>query len=434
MRCLLPALLPMLLALSLPAIHAQDDIGLKEKQALLSIADSIKPVRGASVGRIFWPGNGWRATADVPCKRTPQGTLSWKFIACNKTSNRVTSILIPRTAVAPGAFLTGTLPWATMTDLAELALVSINKQNISGDAFPPELAQFSHLKTLSLESNNLVGLQTSGATLPASLQLLNLQGNPLKGVLSNFPTGPTELSSISLANTQLSGSFPTASLEGFKKLRVLILANNSCNGTIPAALWSLQNATIDLSSNFFTGEMPANVSTRVRLGNNCFVNSMANSSVVETAPGQRTNTSCAAALSALPPPSPSPPSQSPSPAASPSPAPGAQAPGTAAPSPPPPSSSSSSMGLIIGLSVAGGILILALIGLLIWLLMPRKNSEDYYEEDEEEEDEEEDDDDDEKGNQRRRNDDDDDDDRDGDEDDEEDDSDHDRRDQKGGKY
>ncbi|KAM0925085.1 hypothetical protein ACQ4PT_004436 [Festuca glaucescens] len=119
------------------------------------------------------------------------------------------------------------------------------------DNIPAEFWTGSHLWTLDMSKNRLVGmLPTTLGDL--ELETLAISSNELTGPI---PTLPKTLGYLDLSNNNLSGPLPSGT-EGLK-LQALLLFNNSLSGTIPCSLLQLQQlGSLDLSNNLLHGTIP----------------------------------------------------------------------------------------------------------------------------------------------------------------------------------
>ncbi|XP_047948504.1 probable LRR receptor-like serine/threonine-protein kinase At4g37250 isoform X2 [Salvia hispanica] len=174
----------------------------------------------------------WNYTDATPC--------SWYGVTCAGPASAVTALSLPNSA------LLGSIP-ATLGTIPHLRLLNLSNNSING-SIPDSLFFASELQTLDF-SNNLI----SGDLPPLlgnlkSLRLLNLSDNALAGRL---PANLSDLSS-NLFNGTLPVNF------GGEKVEYLNVSYNRLSGDIPPefAAGIAANATIDLSSNDLTGEIP----------------------------------------------------------------------------------------------------------------------------------------------------------------------------------
>uniref|UniRef100_A0ACD5UVB3 Uncharacterized protein n=1 Tax=Avena sativa TaxID=4498 RepID=A0ACD5UVB3_AVESA len=136
--------------------------------------------------------------------------------------------------------LSGTLP-AT-------AFENVRNLNLAGNQFtgslPASLFALPHLKFLDLSNNDFHGffpINLASESIP--LEVLHLEGNKLSEALQNEQT-----------------------FEILKNLRELYLSSNQFSGNIPTFFFSLPHIEwLDLSRNFFRGEIPINPSSNLPL-------------------------------------------------------------------------------------------------------------------------------------------------------------------------
>ncbi|CAL1393579.1 unnamed protein product [Linum trigynum] len=173
--------------------------------------------------------------------------------------------------------------------------LDLSNNELEGEIWPDICSIFitSHPSYLDLSHNNLSGrlLPCLGSQLSASLELLKLDGNKFTGEIpqpylagcnlkvlvlgDNLLAGEvpkslancTRLEFLILGNNQINDTFPYY-LGALPQLQVLILRGNLFHGAIiPAGGKSRSNTSthdfarmqiIDLSSNYFTGQLPSN--------------------------------------------------------------------------------------------------------------------------------------------------------------------------------
>ncbi|XP_057416492.1 probable LRR receptor-like serine/threonine-protein kinase At4g37250 [Lotus japonicus] len=211
----------------------------------------------------------WNYSDETPC--------SWNGVACspiqtttNGTEFRVTSLSLPNSQ------LLGSLP-SDLGSIDHLQILNLANNSLNG-SLPSSLFQSSsELQLLNLYNNLITGEVPESIVELRNLQILNLSDNALTGKVPENLSNMQNLTVASLRNNYLSGFLP----HGLQNLQVLDLSSNLLNGTLPPdfggdavrylnisynrfsgkippefAAKIPTNATVDLSFNNFTGEVP----------------------------------------------------------------------------------------------------------------------------------------------------------------------------------
>ncbi|KAL0365357.1 UNVERIFIED_CONTAM: putative LRR receptor-like serine/threonine-protein kinase [Sesamum angustifolium] len=160
-----------------------------------------------------------------------------------------------RTLDLSGNFLNGTLP-SSLFNASELEVLSLANNVISG-GIPEFFAGPKSLKLLNLSDNALAGNIPKSITSLQNLTVVSLRSNYLSGPI---PSGIRSFQVLDLSSNLLNGSLPLGF--GGENLRYLNLSSNKFSGSVPQefAAQIPGNATIDLSFNDLSGEIPESIS------------------------------------------------------------------------------------------------------------------------------------------------------------------------------
>ncbi|KAK4437922.1 putative LRR receptor-like serine/threonine-protein kinase [Sesamum alatum] len=160
-----------------------------------------------------------------------------------------------RTLDLSGNFLNGTLP-NSLFNASELEVLSLANNVISG-GIPEFFAGPKSLRLLNLSDNALAGNIPKSITSLQNLTVVSLRSNYLTGPV---PGGIRSFEVLDLSSNLLNGSLP---LEfGGQNLRYLNLSSNKLSGSVPQEFAAKipANATVDLSFNDLSGEIPESIS------------------------------------------------------------------------------------------------------------------------------------------------------------------------------
>ncbi|KAA3461384.1 putative LRR receptor-like serine/threonine-protein kinase [Gossypium australe] len=212
----------------------------------------------------------WNSADQTPC--------SWNGVTCGAVSNSIKGDLRVTGLSLPNSQLLGSIP-SDLGLLQHLQNLDLSNNSLNG-SLPVSLFNATQIRFLDL-SNNLIsgGIPESIGTLQ-DLQFLNLSDNGLTGALPATLTTIQNLTVVSLKNNYFSGNLPT----GFQSVQVLDLSSNLVEGSLPPNFGGSNlnylnfsynrlsgkippefaekipiNATIDLSFNNLTGEVPDSV-------------------------------------------------------------------------------------------------------------------------------------------------------------------------------
>ncbi|KAI7744397.1 hypothetical protein M8C21_014297 [Ambrosia artemisiifolia] len=264
----------------------------------------------------------WNYDDPTPC--------SWRGVTCEAVSGsgEPDSFVVTSLMLADSQLL-GTIP-QDIGMIPYLHSLDLSNNSLNG-SLPASIFNCSKLESLSLSSNVISGEIPEIISGLKSLKLLNLSDNAFAGMLPVSLANLKNLTSVSLKNNYFSGRLPggfdfveyldlsfnliNESLPndfGGERLRYLNLSNNKFSGTVPLAFAGKipANASIDLSFNDLTGEIPqllqlsrqkseffaGNVDLCGKpLGRMCTI-----SSSLSTPPNVTSNGSATAAIAAIP--------------------------------------------------------------------------------------------------------------------------------------
>ncbi|XP_078178179.1 receptor-like protein 7 [Carex rostrata] len=142
--------------------------------------------------------------------------------------------------------------------LEETAFLNLSRNMLTGK-IPSSICK-SIFQILDLSYNNLSGSIPSWIIGSQYLQILSLRGNKFSGILSHHINKSCALIILDLNNNNLEGNLPR-SLTRCKDLALLDIGNNHIGGTFPFSLGKLPNLqVIILRSNRFYGtlDLPSN--------------------------------------------------------------------------------------------------------------------------------------------------------------------------------
>ncbi|XP_010930133.1 probable inactive leucine-rich repeat receptor-like protein kinase At3g03770 [Elaeis guineensis] len=165
-----------------------------------------------------------------------------------------------QTLTLDGNFFNDTVPdW--FDSFSNLTVLSLRGNRLHGP-LPATIGRVTTLTELALSGNNISGAipDLSGLT---SLDLLDLRDNKLD---SELPAMPKGLVTALLSKNSLTGEIPEQFGE-LSRLQHLDLSCNLLEGTPPAELFSLPNISyLNLASNMFTGSISSSITCSSQLG------------------------------------------------------------------------------------------------------------------------------------------------------------------------
>nr|XP_027125665.1 receptor-like protein EIX2 [Coffea arabica] len=151
--------------------------------------------------------------------------------------------------------LTGGIP-LSIGNMTSLTTLVISNNRLSGD-IPDFWSNIPDLYILDMSNNSLTGrIPTSIGSL-SFVKFLILSGNNLSGKLPSSLRNCTSTFSLDLGDNQLSGRLPAWIGKDMPSLLILRLRNNSLTGNIPSSICALSSLHIlDLSENRLSGIIP----------------------------------------------------------------------------------------------------------------------------------------------------------------------------------
>ncbi|KAJ3107385.1 hypothetical protein HDU97_004267 [Phlyctochytrium planicorne] len=105
-----------------------------------------------------------------------------------------------------------------------------------------------------------------------SLRELDLAGNQLSGSIPSWISTLSNLESIDLSFNQLSGEIPHSICE-LKSLKHFSASSNNLYGELPAFLDGVPTSSIDVQDNFMSGKIPdVDIGIKLKVNSNCYSN------------------------------------------------------------------------------------------------------------------------------------------------------------------
>ncbi|KAL1196501.1 putative LRR receptor-like serine/threonine-protein kinase [Cardamine amara subsp. amara] len=185
----------------------------------------------------------WRFDDETPC--------SWHGVTCDKSSRHVTVLSLPSSK------LSGTLP-SNLGSLSSLQRLDLSNNSING-SFPVSLLNATKLRYLDLSDNHISGEIPASFGALSNLHMLNLSYNSFVGELPKTLGWNRNLTKISLKNNYFSGEIPG----GFKSTEYLDLSSNLIKGSLPLDFGGNRLRYFNASYNRISGEIPSSFADEI---------------------------------------------------------------------------------------------------------------------------------------------------------------------------
>lgn len=210
----------------------------------------------------------WSSHNDTPC--------SWQGVTCSDPNTPSDPVRVIGLSL-PGSQLLGSLSSINLTLLDQLQWLNVSSNSING-SIPFSLFSLLSLRVLDLSENFISGELPELAGELQSLEVIDLSENSLEGNIPRNLSRLQNLTMVSLRGNYFSGNLQPGS---FNRVKYLDLSSNLINGSLPVEFGGRsvkylnisynritgeippelgqkfpENATLDFSSNYFSGEIP----------------------------------------------------------------------------------------------------------------------------------------------------------------------------------
>ncbi|XP_071726554.1 uncharacterized protein [Rutidosis leptorrhynchoides] len=161
-------------------------------------------------------------------------------------------------AFAQNPLMNANLPSSIGNLSTSLELFQAFESGIKGN-IPSGIGNLTNLRTLALDTNELVGNIPTELGKLQNLGQLYLESNRIKGKVPQEFCLLRNLGELYLSDNRLSGIIPTC-IGDIGSLSWLFLDSNSFTDTIPSTIWSHKSlVALNLSSNFLIGNLPSSI-------------------------------------------------------------------------------------------------------------------------------------------------------------------------------
>ncbi|KMT00444.1 hypothetical protein BVRB_9g217460 [Beta vulgaris subsp. vulgaris] len=151
--------------------------------------------------------------------------------------------------------LNGSIP-DSFASMRNLSFLDLSSNSFSGP-IPRSIGVLQNLRTLNFSNNSLMSTVPPQLGDLRSLVDLDLSFNTLVSTLPVDLRGLRSLRTMVIGNNRLSGALPDDLFTALTRLEIVDLSHNNLSGAIPDALWSIATLRlVDVSGNNFTGVLP----------------------------------------------------------------------------------------------------------------------------------------------------------------------------------
>lgn len=150
--------------------------------------------------------------------------------------------------------LTGRMP-SSLGQLSSLSVLNLSRNSLTG-SIPSSYMSLGNLTVLDLSSNFLSGSILAYIGTLSGLQFLSLSDNAFTSSIPIQLGNLSRLAELDLSKNSLSGSLPDGLFSSLDLLQTLSLSENDLGGFLPPTLWSMPNLSfLDVSNNNLTGTL-----------------------------------------------------------------------------------------------------------------------------------------------------------------------------------
>ncbi|XVE87062.1 hypothetical protein DITRI_Ditri18aG0086000 [Diplodiscus trichospermus] len=191
----------------------------------------------------------WNYNDQTPC--------SWNGVTCgapagnSKDSSRVTGLSLPNCQ------LLGSIP-SDLGMIQYLEILDLSNNSLNG-SLPFSIFNTTQLRVLDLSNNLISGVIPETVGRLQSLHFLNLSDNAMAGTLPATLTTIQNLTVVSLKNNYFSGNLPS----GFQSAQVLDLSSNLVEGSLPPNFGGINLKYLNVSYNRLSGVIPPQFAEKI---------------------------------------------------------------------------------------------------------------------------------------------------------------------------